>query len=477
MMTGYDYKTINKYLNMTDFSKSESQKKAADSKAKPTILDPYKDPIKEMLLDDKKNGTRKQKHTAKRVYIRLRDEYGYTGGIRTVSNYVKTLKDELGIPKKGPFVPLEHDPGEAQGDFGELENYIENGIKIPGTHFSLSFPYSNASYIQAKYGMNNECLLESLQAIFEWIGGVPQEIWLDNASTMVASMGKTVDDRVTTEEFERFRLHYGFKVHFANAKSGHEKGNVERSIGSTRQNLLVPVPRFLDIDVFNRELLFRCDKANEKNEHYRKDKQASVLFEEDKKALLPLPTAPFDTASYVTVTTDNCGMFKLDEGRARYSASPEVASYHANLKLTSRFVTVMNDNNEVIVEHRRLYVKKGEHQTSMIWLPYLDLIARKPRAWMNSGFAKMVPKDLEDYLERIRNSERGKVIKFISKVTKERSFEEAIYVVTEALKLECATCEGLEDVYQRLYAEPSDPIEAYEGLAQYDYLLNMEDDE
>ncbi len=480
-LTGHDYKTIHKYLDMTDFSPPGSRKQPGEKNARPTILEPYKGIIEEMLVDDLENGTRKQRHTATRVYTRLRDEYGYTGGKRTVTAYVPARRAELGAPVKRAFVPLQHDPGESQGDFGECENFLENGIKVEGTHFSLSFPYSNATFIQVKYGMNMECLLESMKSIFEWIGGVPKEIWLDNASTIVASMGRTIDDRKPTEKFARFMLHYGFEAHYANGKSGWEKGTVERSVGYTRQNLLVPVPRFLDIDTYNQELLHRCDELL-KRKHYKKDEEISILFEKDKKALLPLPSTPFDTASYETVRTDKYGKFTLEEGRCCYSASPEVASSHVKLKITSGSVTVMKDNGDVIVVHKRLYAGKNEHKESMEWMPYLDLIARRPRAWINSEFSKMVPKELEDYLEKVRNSERGKVIQFISKVTKERSFEEAVGIVTEAVNCGNASPDGLEEVYQQRYTDKPDSSEQQgwgkveEDLSQYDILLKMEDE-
>ncbi|MSV35554.1 MAG: IS256 family transposase [Bryobacterales bacterium] len=70
--------------------------------------------IDQILEDDKAEG-RKQRHTAKRIFERLRDEHGYAGGYTIVKDYVRLRK----VSQREMFVPLAHPPGEAQADFGE----------------------------------------------------------------------------------------------------------------------------------------------------------------------------------------------------------------------------------------------------------------------------------------------------------------------------------------------------------------------
>ena len=89
----------------------------------------------------------------------------------------------------------------------------------------MSFPWSNTGYMQLFYGENCECLLEGMAAIFKHIGGVPHEIWFDNASTMVTKIIKG-GGRDLTDRFARFKEHYGFKALFMNPAEGHEKGSV-----------------------------------------------------------------------------------------------------------------------------------------------------------------------------------------------------------------------------------------------------------
>ena len=72
-------------------------------------LDPFI-PIIDRILEEDKSLLKKQRHTAKRIFERLRDEYGFTGGITIVTDYVREKKRRT----REVFVPLAHAPGHAQ---------------------------------------------------------------------------------------------------------------------------------------------------------------------------------------------------------------------------------------------------------------------------------------------------------------------------------------------------------------------------
>ena len=77
-------------------------------------LDPFIAIIDKILSDDK-GVPKKQQHTSKRIFERLRDEHGFTGGITIVKDYVAGWRQR----SQEMFVPLVHPPGHAQADFGE----------------------------------------------------------------------------------------------------------------------------------------------------------------------------------------------------------------------------------------------------------------------------------------------------------------------------------------------------------------------
>ena len=443
---GLNWKTVKKYVDMEDFN-TPPPKPEVPRESK---LDPYKPLIDSWLSADQK-APRKQRHTAKRVFNRLKEEASdFDCSYRTVANYVAEKKKELRLAKEPGYLPLIHHPGEAQADFGKAAFYENGRYHEMGKYLVLSFPVSNGGYLQLNYGENMECLLEGLTAMFEYIGGVPTEIWFDNTTTIVTDIIRG-GGRNITERFQRFIEHYRFKAVFMNPGSGWEKGNVENKVGYLRRNELVPVPSFGSLQLFNQDLLPACD-ADMEREHYDDEsgRFISEIFEEDHQALLPLPAIAFDTAGYRTARTDKYGRFTLDEGKHRYSVSPDYSLTNVRLKLTSSEVIVMDTDNHEIIRHRRLY---GDEYESMDWVPYLKYIARKPRSLKNSGIYDMMPEIMQRYMDRCENSERGKILKVLAELTDRSGFESALSTVESAIRYNAVDPDSLMNLYRRTYAD------------------------
>lgn len=164
--TNYDRKTIVKYIDQTDFSfkppKSVSQKLFCPK------LDVFKDLIDSWLISNR-NAPRKQRHTARRVFNRLRKENeNFCCSYRLVAQYVAIRKKELLLSKQNGYIPLIHHEGEAQADFGDAD-FIENGVLVKGKYLILSFPFSNAGYIQLIHSENQESLMEALIRILNTV--------------------------------------------------------------------------------------------------------------------------------------------------------------------------------------------------------------------------------------------------------------------------------------------------------------------
>lgn len=440
--TGFDRKTVRSYINKDDWN---AEIPVVADKTEFPKLEPYKSIITEWLEKDKK-AKRKQRHTALRVYNRLTEEIaGFNCSYRTVAAYVAKKKKEIFRKEEG-FLPLEHPGGEAQVDFGDADFY-ENGALYSGKYLNVSFPYSNQGFTQLFHGENMECLLEGLKAIFEHIGGVPTRLWFDNSTTIVTKiiMG---GGRKLTERFIRFSEHYGFQAVFCNPEAGHEKGNVESKVGYNRRNMLVPVPEFRQIGEFNIELLGKCDKDGHRG-HYRKPAFISDLFEEERAKLLPLPAIDFDTAGYHTVNTNGYGRFYLSNGLHEYSSSPKFANARILVKVTSELVIPMDDSNREIVRHRRLY---GESkQQSMQWLPYLTQLAKRPAALKYTGIYSMLPKDIQEFLNRCSKGDRGKVLTAIARLTEKNGFESAVAAVNKALCYSAFDVDSLMNLHKQLF--------------------------
>ena len=438
-ITGHDFSTVKKYVEKKDFNYEIRPKKRREGK-----LSPYRNIIFKWLNDDK-NAPHKQQHTARRVYDRLKELYPdeFDASDRSVRKFVADLRKELQKNTDG-FLPLEHPPGEAQADFGEAR-FIENGVTYDGYYFSISYPHSNAGHTQLFKSANQECLLEGMKAIFEHIDGVPIVIRFDNMSTAVKKI-KEYGERDLTKGFLRFMMHYDFQSNFCNPNSGHEKGSVENKVGYHRRNLFVPIPEFKDLKEYNKQLLEKCDQDMNRM-HYKGYGLIKDLFTEDKFEFFKLPKVPFEVYLHEFAKADNYGKVKFD-GKT-YSASPDMAGRQVMVKAGAYDVDILDVDCNHIVQHRRLY---GEEKESMYWIPYLELMSKRPTALKYTGLFNQLPAILKEYLEKCNHEHKKQALKLLVKMTAHTNMDTAIAAFEEGIKYGANDVDSIWVTYCRLTA-------------------------
>src|SRR5262249_24174581 len=133
-------------------------------------LDPFIGIIEAILAADE-GRAKKQRHTAKRIFERLRDEHGYAGGSTLVRDYVRVHR----LRHREVFVPLRHDPGHAQVDFGEALAEIA-GVERKIHFFAMDLPHSDACFVQAYPAESTEAFCDGHNAAFSFFGKVPRSI-------------------------------------------------------------------------------------------------------------------------------------------------------------------------------------------------------------------------------------------------------------------------------------------------------------
>ena len=330
-------------------------------------LDPYIAYIDEWLGEDKARP-RKQRHTAKRIFERLRDECGFDGGYTIVKDYVRTRKRG----SREMFVPLSHPPGHGQADFGEALVVI-GGIERKAYFFAFDLPHSDACYIRAYPAANTEAWLDGHVHAFAFFGAVPRSILYDNDRCLVA---KIMPDgtRNRTQRFSAMLSHYVIGDRYGRPGKGNDKGKVEGLVGYARRNFMVPMPCFADWDSFNDYLEEQCRK-----------RQADILrghktsigerLEADLGAMRPLPAAPFEACDLQSgqVTSTSQVRYRGND----YSVP--VAYGHREVWIKG-FVTrvVIGCAAEVIADHPRSY---GTGDMMFDPVHYLPLIERKIMAF------------------------------------------------------------------------------------------------
>lgn len=424
LMLGHSPRTVKKAIGMTDFS----EVKLPHTEPRNYVnLKPLIETINTWLQEDVGRHC-KQRHTAKRIYDRLRDEKGYTGSYSTVKCYVREKRREMQATRamvEGGFLPLAHIKGWGQVDFGDFRYYDAEGNEHLGKELIVSFPYSNKAFVQFMPAENLECFIQGLKNIFEYIGGVPIRLLFDNLRIAVKDILDS-GQRLLTERFCAFVLHYGFEDAYCAPQKGNQKGSVERKVSYIRSNTTVPYPTITDFKEKNKEMLAWCDKDAQR-EHYKKERPIEELWQEEVKVLQPLPEKDFPVYHIETLTVDKCGFVTFNGNR--YGLPPNLHGQKVPAKVFYDHLEFIH-NNVKIAEYPRLYSKNEEIGD---WIQYLDTLAAKPGGFKFARFYEMVPDLVKRFVDAAHGDARKKAFLLMIEIVRdgnheliERSIEMAI---------------------------------------------------
>ena len=339
-------------------------------------IGPFLDRIEEILRHDR-DVPKKQRHTAKRIFDRIKAEEGYSGGYTQVKEAVRKLKGRL----KEVYIPLVHRPGEAQMDFG-YALVKECGVLRKVAFFVMSLPYSDAVYVQVYDRICTEVFWDGHVRACRFFDGVPSRISYDNESVMVAQVLHN-HKRKLTDGFLQLQSHYLFKEHFCNVARGNEKGVVESMVRYTRSNYMVPVPEVRSLEGLNATLEQRC--REELHRKLRgKERTKGQLLEEERCLFIDLPRTPFDACRVRSRTASSLSLVRFD--RNDYSVPVRYAHYRTTVKGYVDRVEVCR-GDKCVARHPRLWGQEGVRFDPV---HYLALLERKP-----GGFDHARP--LEDW--------------------------------------------------------------------------------
>ncbi len=329
-------------------------------------LDGFTEIIDAWLAEDQ-GRNRKQRHTAKRVLERLREEHRFTGGYTIIKDYMREHERR----GREMFVPLAHQPGHAQADFGEAMVVI-GGVEQKAHFFAFDLPHSDACYIRAYPAATSEAWVDGHVHAFAFFGRVPVSVLYDNDKCLVACILPD-GTRKRTRLFSGFLSHYLIRDRYGRPGKGNDKGGVEGLVGYARRNFMVPVPRFPSWEAFNSWLEEQCRKrqADILRGH---DETIDQRLVRDLDAMAELPAASFDACDQATgrVSSQALVRYKTND----YSVP--VAYGHREVWIRGYVDrVVVGCGGEIIACHPRSYERE-----EMVFDPvhYLSLLEKKINA-------------------------------------------------------------------------------------------------
>ena len=391
-------------------------------------LDPYRGVI-DRILEDDRSLPKKQRHTAKRIYERLRAEHGFTGKYTIVKDYVR----ERRLRTREMYVPLSHPAGDAQCDFGQAKAVI-GGVEQTIHYFVLDLPQSDACFVKAYPAETTEAFCDGHVSAFSFLGGVPRSILYDNTRLAVA---RILGDgrRQRTRVFSELVSHYLFEDRFGRPGKGNDKGKVEGLVGYARRNFLVPVPSFPSFDALNAYLEERClERLGRQLRGHKETIGQRMERCRDLEALLPLPATPYDASDRHVSRVSSLSLVRYRTN----DYSVPVAYGHREVVVRGYVgEVVISCGAEVIARHPRSY-----ERDDFVFDPvhYLPLLERKTGAldqaaslagWELPEEFGMLRRLLESRMGRRGKREFVQVLRLVENFRKEEVYE----AVRDALRL------------------------------------------
>jgi transposase len=335
-------------------------------------LGPYRELI-DSWLDGDRDAPRKQRHTAKRVWERLRDEHACDASERTVREYVHRRRAERGEGVEA-FVPQVHAAGvEAEVDWGEAQVAMAGALRKVYL-FHMRACHSGAAFAMAFPHCSQQAFLEAHVEAFDWFGGVFGLLRYDNLASAVKQVlrGRR---RVESDRFIALRSHYLYESQFTLPGMGgaHEKGGVEGEVGRFRRRHLVPVPDVGTLGELNEQMLRGCE-SDLKRRITGRQETVGESFARERPLLRVLPRDRASTAEQSTPRVDSKALVTIKQNR--YSVPVRLAGLRVHASVGAREIAISHSGEEV-ARHERLH---GRFGISASLDHYLELLREKPGA-------------------------------------------------------------------------------------------------
>lgn len=341
---GLHWQTVRTWLKRGKYERSRGAQRPRRSK-----LDPYRAAIARLI----------EAHplSAMQVWCRLKEQ-GYEGSYSIVKEYIRRIRP----PRTEAFLTLKFAPGQcAQVDWGSF-----GAVEVDGTRRALSFfvlvlGYSRWLHVEFTLGQGQEWFLGAHQRAFELLGGVPQEVMVDNCKTAVLSHAPGTEP-VYNPQYLDFARHHGFRIKACGPGHPQSKGIVESAVAYVKKSFLSgrAITRFAEL---NPAVKLWLDTVANVREHGETKVRPLDRLAEERQHLLALSPQPY--AAVQTRTVRASRRFRVTIDTNRYSVPPRHAGALLTAQLSSELVRLYAGTS-LVAEHlrrfgRRLDMENPDH--------------------------------------------------------------------------------------------------------------------
>lgn len=328
------------------------------------------------ILESDRKAPRKQRHTAHRIWVRLRKERPEIKVAEcTVRRYVRQRKRELGLKGGETFVPQSYHWGqEAQVDWYEAWAELD-GERQKLFVFCMRAMASGGAFHKVYPHTTQQAFLEAHELALQYFGGTFELLRYDNLSSAVKKILRG-QRREENERFIAFRSHWGFQSDFCNPARGNEKGGVEGEQGYFRRNHLVPLPEARDLEHLN-ELLRESSREEEQRVIAGRTQSIGAAMAVEHEYLRPLAKEGFDLAAISFPIVNGSGTVNV---LTNFYSAPLEPGTKVEAKAHAAYVEIWREGR-CVARHERCFSRQ---QKVLNLEHYLDVLAKKPGALAGS---------------------------------------------------------------------------------------------
>lgn len=292
--------------------------------------------------------------TAAQVCDWLKEHYREDFKERTVSRYVKELREKYSLKKSNhprDYEAVDELPmgQQLQVDFGEtwMQSIGGQRLKIRFAAFVLAHSRYKWACFQAR-PFTTVDLVRACHECFRYIGGMPLELVFDQDS--IVSISENYGDIIHTYEFEKLRQECKFKVYLCRKSDPESKGKIESVVKFIKYNFLEN-RLFADEEILNHSCIEWLDRTGNRKVHGTTKKIPAAIFEEERELLSPLLDIPSNSrvGIFRNVRKDNTIIY--DSNRYSVPLGTYNNQKEVQIEVNGDKLSIMTVFGELIHEH------------------------------------------------------------------------------------------------------------------------------
>lgn len=384
--------TVSKWLARPQYQRRQAPQRSSK-------LDAYKGTILGLLA--------KHDYSCAQLLPRLQ-EAGYQGGYSILKEFVRQVR-----PTAAPaFLTLQFAPGEcAQIDWAHAGYVPVGSTRRRLSFFVMVLCYSRRMYVEFTLAETLEHFLACQQHAFEYFGGVPHQVMVDNCKVAILQHPRG-QPAVPNPAYLDFAQHYGFEIKACTVRRPNQKGRVEKGVDYVKGNFL----RGLELTAFepiNPAARIWLETVANVRVHGETHQKPSERFVEEQPHLRPLNPRPYDAATVRSVQAN--ARFRVIVDTNKYS----VPARYANLVLTLHAAPErlrFYHEGQWVAEHVRRYDRHQDYELPEHPAPLLAHARNARHQQVLTRFLALSPVAAEYYreLEQRRSVPRHHVEKIVA---------------------------------------------------------------